>query len=86
MVPRASALSADVGTAVLEIQTVLRRDIERLRLDMLRQFVSFRSEMGEKWEGEVGRLRRENELLKGEVESLKKEAGKRNDRSVWRLG
>jgi len=79
-------LSADTGSAVLEIQTVLRRDIERLRMDMLRQFVSFRSEMGQKWEGEVGRLRRENELLRGEVESLKKEAGKRNDRSVWKLG
>jgi hypothetical protein len=53
---------------------------------MLRQFVSFRGEMGQWWEGEVGRLRRENELLRGEVESLKKEAGKRNERSGWKLG
>ena len=79
-------LPADVGSAVVEIQTVLRRDIERLRLDMLRQFVSFRSEMGQKWEGEVGRLRQENEVLRGEVESLKKEAGRRNERSGWKLG
>ena len=85
-VPAVSTLPADVGSTVLEIQTGLRRDIERLRLDMLRQFVSFRSEMGQKWEGEVGRLRQENEMLKGEVESLRKEAGKRNDRSGWRLG
>ena len=83
--PSPEMLPADVNSAVLEIQTVLRRDIERLWLDMLRQFVSFRSEMGQKWEGEVGRLRQENEMLKGEIESLKKEAGKRNDRSVWRL-
>jgi hypothetical protein len=79
-------MPADTGSAVLEIQTVLRRDIERLRIDMLRQFVSFRGEMGQRWEGEVGRLRRENELLRGEVESLKKEAGKRNERSGWKLG
>jgi hypothetical protein len=39
------SLSADVGSAVLEIRTVLRRDIERLRMDTLCQFVSFRSEM-----------------------------------------
>ena len=79
-------MPADTGSAVLEIQTVLRRDIERLRIDMLRQFVSFRGEMGQMWEGEVGRLRRENELLRGEVEGLKKEAGKRNERSGWKLG
>jgi hypothetical protein len=76
-------LSADVGSAVLEIRTVLRRDIERLRMDTLRQFVSFRSEM---WEGEVGRSRWENEFLSGGVESLRKEAGKRNDRPVRKLG
>ena len=79
-------LPADIGSAVVEIQTVLRRDIERLRLDMLRQFVSFRSEMGQKWEGEVGRLRQENEMLRGEVETLTKEARKRNERSGWKLG
>jgi len=60
MIVPPAPLSADAGSAVLEIQTVLRRDIERLRIDILRQFVSFRSEMGQKWEGEVGRLRWEN--------------------------
>ena len=68
-----SELPADLGSAVLEIQTVLRRDIERLRLDMVRQFVSFRNEMGQKWEGEVDRLRRENETLKNELNTLKRE-------------
>jgi hypothetical protein len=75
-----------LGSAVLEIQTVLRRDIERLRLDMVRQFVSFRNEMGQKWEGEVDRLRRENESLKGELNILKKEREKRNeDRGYWKV-
>lgn len=70
----------------MEIQTSLRRDIERLRLDMLRQFVTFRNEIGQKWEGEVDRLRSENESLKGEVERLRKEGRKRDDeRNRWRL-
>ena len=73
MVDITSELPADLGSAVLEIQTVLRRDIERLRLDMVRQFVTFRNEMGQKWEGEVDRLRQENESLKNELSSLKRE-------------
>jgi len=75
-----------LGSAVLEIQTVLRRDIERLRLDMVRQFVSFRNEMGQKWEGEVDRLRQENESLRGELNILKKEREKKKeDRGYWKL-
>lgn len=75
-----------LGSAALEIQTVLRRDIERLRLDMVRQFVSFRNEMGQKWEGEVDRLRRENESLRGELNVLKKDREKKNeDRGHWKL-
>lgn len=66
-------LPADLDSAVLEIQTVLRRDIERLRLDMVRQFVSFRNEMGQKWEGEVDRLRQENATLKNELNTIKRE-------------
>lgn len=79
-------LPAELGTAALEIQTVLRRDIERLRLDMVRQFVSFRSEMGQKWEGEVERLRQENEKLKEEISILKRNAEKRSDVAAgWKL-
>lgn len=74
-----SELPADLASAVLEIQTVLRRDVERLRLDMVRQFISFRSEMGQKWEGEVERLRRENESLKEELDTLTKENDKKKD-------
>jgi cell division protein FtsB len=70
----------------MEIQTSLRRDIERLRLDMLRQFVTFRNEIGQKWEGEVDRLRAENDSLKGEMEKLRKERRERDDeRNRWRL-
>ena len=71
--------SVEFGAAVMEIQSVLRRDVERLRLDMVRQFISFRSEMGQMWEGEVDRLRRENEMLRGEVESLKIESNQRKE-------
>lgn len=79
-------LSEGLGSAVLEIQTVLRRDIERLRLDMVRQFVSFRNEMGQKWEGEVDRLRSENELLRGELSTLKKEQEKKKDeKGSWKF-
>ena len=72
-------VTPDLASAVLEIQTVLRRDVERLRLDMVRQFISFRSEMGQKWEGEVDRLRRENESLKEELDTLKKDNDKKRD-------
>jgi hypothetical protein len=74
-----SELPADLASAVLEIQTVLRRDVERLRLDMVRQFMSFRSEMGQKWEGEVERLRRENKLLQQELDALRKGNDKKRD-------
>jgi hypothetical protein len=81
-----SELPADLGSAVLEIQTGLRRDIERLRLDMVRQFVSFRNEMGQKWEGEVDRLRQENEILKNELNTLKTEREiKLKERGNWQL-
>jgi len=76
----------DLGSTVMEIQTSLRRDIERLRLDMLRQFVTFRNEIGAKWEGEVHHLRVENESLKAELEKLKKEKSERNnERTRWNL-
>jgi len=79
-------IPADFGSTVMEIQTSLRRDIERLRLDMLRQFVTFRNEIGDKSEGEVRRLRAENESLKAEVEKLKKEKNERNnERARWNL-
>ena len=71
--------SVEFGAAMVEIQSVLRRDVERLRLDMVRQFISFRSEMGQMWEGEVERLRKENEVLRGEVENLKKEKDQRKE-------
>lgn len=81
-----SELPADLGSAVVEIQTVLRQDIERLRLDMVRQFISFRSEMGQKWEGEVDRLRRENDSLKGEVETMRRERDRKSDSTGrWKL-
>jgi hypothetical protein len=81
-----SVLPTDLGSAVLEIETVLRRDIERLRLDMVRQFVSFRNEMGQKWEGEVELLRRENETLKNELNILKREQeAKSKERGNWQL-
>ena len=81
-----SELPVDLGSAVLEIQTILRRDIERLRLDMVRQFVSFRNEMGQKWEGEVDRLRGENEILKNELNTLKREQEiKLKERGNWQL-
>lgn len=79
-------LPPDLASAVLEIQTVLRRDVERLRLDMVRQFISFRSEMGQKWEGEVDRLRQENQSLKEELDTLKKENEKKRDSmGRWKL-
>ena len=82
----ASAVPAELGSMVLEIQTGLRRDIERLRLDMVRQFVSFRSEMGQKWEGEVERLRQENEVLRTEIHTLRREREKLSDgMSTWKL-
>ena len=74
-----SELPAALASAVLEIQTALRRDVERLRLDMVRQFVSFRSEMGQKWVGEVERLRRENKLLQQELDTLRKGNDKKKD-------
>jgi hypothetical protein len=84
--PEPVAPPADLGSTVMEIQTSLRRDIERLRLDMLRQFVTFRNEIGQKWEGEVDRLRAENDSLKGEMEKLRKERRERDDeRNRWRL-
>ena len=86
MADTTSVLSTDLGSAVLEIETVLRRDIERLRLDMVRQFVSFRNEMGQKWEGEVELLRRENETLKNELNTLKREQeAKSKERGNWQL-
>ena len=79
-------IPADFGSTVMEIQTSLRRDIERLKLDMLRQFVTFRNEIGDKWQGEVRRLRTENESLKAELENLKKEKTERNnERAGWSL-
>jgi len=82
-----SGLPVELGSAVVEIQTVLRRDIERLRLDMVRQFISFRSEMGQKWEGEVDRLRRENESLKGELDTMRRERDRKSDGTgkQWKL-
>jgi hypothetical protein len=81
-----SALSVDLGTAVLEIQTVLRRDLEKLRLDIVRQFISFRGEMTHKWEDEVESLRRENAALKEEVASMRKEQQKKTDAAArWKL-
>jgi hypothetical protein len=72
-------------SAVLEIETVVRRDIERLRLDMIRQFVTFRDEIGKKWEGEVDRLRRDNEVLRKELNTLKKEQEKKVESGRWNL-
>jgi hypothetical protein len=78
--------SLEFGAAVMEIQNVLRRDVERLRLDMVRQFISFRSEMGQMWEGKVDRLRKENEMLRGVVESLKNENNqKRESVGRWKM-
>lgn len=78
--------SVEFGAAMVEIQSVLRRDVERLRLDMVRQFISFRSEMGQMWEGEVDRLRKENEMLRGEVENLKKEKDQRKEGGArWKM-
>jgi len=71
-------LSVEVGTAVLEIQTALRSDLERLRLDVVRQFVLFKDEMGKKWKDEVEYLRDENVALKTKVETLQREAKNRN--------
>jgi hypothetical protein len=79
-------LPENLGSAVLEIQTVLRRDIERLRLDMVRQFVSFKSEISQKWEGEVDRLRQENEMLTVELNTLKKQQEKKKEeRGNWHM-
>lgn len=79
-------IPSELGSLVLEIQTGLRRDIERLRLDMFRQFVSFRNEVGQKWEGEVERLRKENDSLRRELDTLKKEQERKSDgMGIWKL-
>ena len=42
--------------------------------------------MGQKWEGEVDRLRRENESLKNELNTFKREQEmKRNEGGKWRM-
>jgi hypothetical protein len=74
-----SEVPADLASAVLEMRIMLRGDVERLRLDMVRQFVSFRTEMGQKWEDEVEQLRRENGVLKEELDTLKKENDRKRD-------
>jgi len=63
---------------VLELQSILRREVEKLRLDMVRQFVTFRSEIGQRWETEISYLRLENERLKAEIHELKEERRKYN--------
>jgi hypothetical protein len=81
-----SEVPADLASAVLEMRTMLKRDVERLRLDMVRQFVSFRTEMGQKWEDEVEQLRTENGLLKQELDTLKRENDRKKDGMArWKI-
>jgi len=74
---RTSASSSGIQSLdVLELQSILRREVEKLRLDMVRQFVTFRSEIGQRWETEISHLRLENERLKAEIHELKEERRK----------
>lgn len=75
-------LPVDIGTAVMDIQTTLRSDIERLRLEVVKQFVSFKAEMGKKWKDEVEYLRDENVALKKRLEDLKREM-KNKEKGSW---
>ena len=75
---KASGASSGIQSLdVLELQSILRREVEKLRLDMVRQFVTFRSEIGQRWETEISHLRLENERLKAEIHELKEEQRKR---------
>jgi hypothetical protein len=78
--------SHDLTTAVTELQTVMRGEVERLRMDMIRQFITFKTEMGRKWDSEVVALRRENEGLREELLGLKRREMERKGSSSWKLG
>jgi hypothetical protein len=63
-------LPVDIGTSVLDIQTKLRSDFERFRLEITKQFISFKDEMGKKWNDEVEQLREESLVLEKRVEEI----------------
>jgi hypothetical protein len=78
--------SSEITTAITELQTVVRGEVERLRMDMIRQFIGFKAEMGRKWDVDIVSLRKENELLREEVRGLRKHELERKSSSSWKLG